>query len=160
MSDVKTRHRPAIAYEADFYAWSKDQSARLRELRPNSIDWENIAEEIETLGRSEKREIESRLGVLLLHLLKWLKQPERRKFGWRATIIEQRRQLARSTQENPSLADYPRRILADEYEIARLKAADETGLNDTDFPESCPFTIEQVLDPSFWPDTIRQGPDE
>jgi hypothetical protein len=155
MSDVKTRPRPAIAYEADFHAWSKDQAARLRELRPNSIDWENIAEEIETLGRSEKREIESRLGVLLDHLLKWWLQPERRKPGWRATVIEQRRQLGRALAGSPSLAAYPLVVLAEEYEVARLNAADETGLPEEAFPETCPFTIEEVLDPSFWPDAPK-----
>jgi hypothetical protein len=155
MSDVKTRHRPSITYEADFHAWSKDQAARLRELRPKSIDWENVAEEIETLGRSEKREIESRLGVLLQHLLKWWLQPERRKPGWRATIIEQRRQLRRTVADNPSLAAYPLVILAEEYEVARLNAADETGLSEESFPESCPFTVDAVLDPSFWPDAPK-----
>jgi Domain of unknown function DUF29 len=154
MSDVKTRPRPA-AYDADFHAWTQDQAARLRELRPNSLDWENIAEEIETLGRSEKREVENRLGVLLLHLLKWARQPDRRKSGWRATIVEQRRQLLRTLGENPSLATYPYAVLADQYEVARLRAIDETGLEDVDFPEACPFTIEQVLDPAFWPDALE-----
>jgi hypothetical protein len=152
MSDTRTLSRPAAGYEADFYAWSKDQAARLRELRPNSIDWENVAEEIETLGRSEKREIENRLGVLLQHLLKWRYQPERRKPGWRATILEQRRQLRRMLRDNPSLAPYPSSILAEEHEVARLNAADETGLPEEAFPETCPFTIDEVLDPAFWPE--------
>lgn len=155
MSDVKTRLRSTAAYEADFHAWSKDQAARLRELRPNSIDWENLAEEIETLGRSEKREIESRMNVLVLHLLKWSWQPEHRKSGWRASIIEQRRQLARIVRENPSLADYPAAVLEEEFEVARLNAADETGLPEETFPETCPFTIDQVLDPDFWPDAPK-----
>ncbi len=152
MVDVKDRSRASAAYEADFYAWSQDQAARLRELRPNSIDWENLAEEIESLGRSEKREIESRLGVLLLHLMKWAYQPEQRKTGWTATIREQRRKLARGLAENPSLSRHPQAVLADEYEIARLKASDETGLPEAVFPESCPFGMEQVLDPDFWPE--------
>lgn len=154
MSDVKTRLRPP-AYDADFHAWTQDQAARLRKLRPNSLDWENIAEEIETLGRSEKREIESRLGVLLLHLLKRAQQPDHRKSGWRATIVEQRRQLLRTLGENPSLGAHPYAVLADQYEVARLRAIDEIGLEDDDFSETCPFGIEQVLDPAFWPDAPR-----
>ena len=155
MSDVRIRPRPGIAYESDLHAWSKDQAARLRDLRPNSLDWENIAEEIETLGRSEKREIESRLCVLLQHLLKWWLQPEGRKPGWRATVIEQRRQLGRTLVENPSLAAYPLVILGEEYEVARLNAAGETNLPEEAFPDTCPFTIEQVLDPDFWPDAPK-----
>jgi hypothetical protein len=152
MSDLKTRPRPSAAYDADFFAWSRDQAARLRDLRPNSIDWENIAEEIEALGRSEKREIESRLSTLLQHLLKWRFQPAQRKPGWQATIIEQRRQLQRTLRDNPSLARYPSAILAEEHEVARLNAADETGLPLATFPETCPFTIDEVLDPAFWPE--------
>jgi Domain of unknown function DUF29 len=151
MSDIKTKTRPATAYETDFHAWARDQAERLRAQRYNELDWENIAEEIETLGRSEKREIESRLGVLVVHLLKWSRQPQQRKSGWRATIIEQRHRLARGAKENPSLADYPAPMLAEEYELARLKAADETGLVEEVFPETCPLTIKQVLDPDFWP---------
>ena len=152
MADLKTRTRLAAAYEADFHAWTKDQAARLRDLRPNSIDWENVAEEIESLGRSEKREIENRLGVLLIHLLKWAHQPERRKLGWQATIVEQRRKLARAVEESPSLGAYPRSVLGEEYEVARARAADETDLPEDIFPATCPFTIEQVLDPGFWPE--------
>ena len=155
MADLKTRTRPTAAYEADFHAWTKDQAARLRDLRPNSIDWENVAEEIESLGRSEKREIESRMGVLLVHLLKWAHQPERRKLGWRATITEQRRKLARAVEESPSLGAYPETVLADEYEVARARAADETDLPEETFPVTCPFTIEEVLDPGFWPEAVQ-----
>jgi hypothetical protein len=152
MADLKTRTRDAAAYEADFHAWTREQAARLRDLRPNSIDWENIAEEIESLGRSEKREIESRMGVLLVHLLKWAYQPERRKLGWKATIGEQRRKLARALDESPSLTADPGTVLAEEYELARTRAADETDLPEDTFPATCAFTIEQVLDPEFWPE--------
>ena len=86
MDDLKTK--PAPSHEGDFYAWSQDQGRRLREVRPNSIDWENVAEEIESLGRSEKRSIESNLGVVLLHLLKWQFQPGGRSNSWRASLIE------------------------------------------------------------------------
>lgn len=152
MADLKTRTRPAAAYDADFHAWTREQAARLRDLRPNSIDWENVAEEIESLGRWEKREIESRMGILLVHLLKWAYQPERRKLGWKATIAEQRRKLARALDESPSLKAYPGSVLAEDYEVVRTRAADETDLPEEVFPATCPFTIEQILDPGFWPE--------
>jgi hypothetical protein len=155
MSETNSVSRPSVGYEADFYAWTQQQAKQLRRLRPNSIDWANLAEEIETLGRSEKREIESRVGVLLQHLLKWRFQPTQRKPGWQATIIEQCRQLQRTLRDNPSLVPYPSAILGEEYEVARLNAADETGLPGETFPEPCPFTLEDVLDPDFWPDAPK-----
>jgi hypothetical protein len=150
MDDVKTR--PALSYTSDFYAWSQDQGRRLRETRPNSIDWENLAEEIETLGRSEKRSIESNLGVILLHLLKWQHQPGGRNNSWRASIVEHRKRLGRDIKDSPSLKRYPGEVLADQYETARLAASGETQLPEAVFPVSCPYSIEQVLDPAFWPD--------
>jgi hypothetical protein len=152
MSDVKAPVRPAPTYERDFYAWTQDQSRMLRELRPNSIDWENLAEEIETLGRSQRSEIRSRLTVVLTHLLKWAYQPGQRNNRWRASIIEARRGILRQLRDSPSLKRYPAEVLADEYEVARLYAAGETGLDLELFPETCPFTIEQILDPDFYPD--------
>lgn len=155
MSDVKTRPRPAIAYEADFHAWSKDQAARLRELRPNSIDWGNIAEEIEGLGGSQRREIRSGLIVLLTHLLKWTYQPHERSNSWRASIAGARDEILSELSESPSLKRYPNEVLARQYEIARLEASGETGLPLAAFPETCLFTVAQVLDPSFWPDASQ-----
>src|SRR6476659_6914962 len=111
MDDLKTPLLPS--YEGDFFAWTLDQGRRLRETRPNSIDWENVAEEIESVGRSEKGEIESRLNVLILHLLKWRYQPSKRKSGWRATILEQRQRIARRLHDSPSLASFPASILAE-----------------------------------------------
>ena len=152
MSDVKTRPRPPAAYETDFHAWSKDQAARLRELRPNSIDWENIAEEIESLGGSQRREIRSRLVVLLTHLLKWAYQPGGRGNSWRGSITLARSEIANEIAESPSLRRYPGEELDAQYKIARLKASGQTKLSLETFPETCPFTVDQVLDPDFWPD--------
>jgi hypothetical protein len=155
MSDVKARARTAIAYDADFHAWSKDQAARLRELRPNSIDWENIAEEIEGLGGSQRREIRSRLIVLLTHLLKWAYQPGGRGNSWRGSIALARSEIASEVAESPSLRRYPGEELAAQYAFARLKASGQTKLALTTFPEACPFTISQVLDPDFWPEAPK-----
>jgi hypothetical protein len=155
MSDVKTRPRQGITYEADLHAWSKDQAARLRDLRPNSIDWENIAEEIESLGGSQRREIRSRLVVLLTHLLKWAYQPGGRGNSWRGPIALARNEIAREIGESPSLRRYPGEELEALYEVARLKASGQTKLALVVSPEACPFTIDEVLDPSFWPDAPK-----
>ena len=155
MNDIKTPVRRAAAYEADFYAWSQDQAARLRELQPSSIDWGNVAEEIESLGRSDKRAIESDLAVVLLHLLKWRCQPKKRKPGWQSSVTEHRWRIARLLRESPSLRNYPKEVLAGEYYIARLKAVGETKTDPEVFPLACPFTVDQILDPDFWPEAAE-----
>jgi hypothetical protein len=103
------------------------------------------------LARAEKREIEDRLNVLLVCLLKWSHQPTQRSGGWASTIIEQRARLLKRLQESPSLRAYPGEVLDEEYAIARDKAAAETGLRAATFPKTCPYTIDQVLDPDFLP---------
>ena len=110
-----------------------------------------MAEEIESLGRSDRREIESRLAVILEHLLKWQFQPEQRSASWRAALLEQRNLIHRLLQESPSLKSYPVTVLDEEYRLARLKAAGEAGLPLDGLPEQNPFTVEQVLDEDFLP---------
>ncbi len=138
-------------YEADYAQWCAEQGALLREGRLSDLDRENLAEEIESLVRSDKREIKNRLNVILLHLLKWQFQPKGRKNGWRATLREQRRQIAYLVKQSPSLKNFPRMELDEEYESARLDAADETELPLDVFPAACPYTAEQVLDLTFLP---------
>jgi hypothetical protein len=145
------RPKPASAYEADYHRWTKDQASALREQRLAEIDWENVAEEIESLGRSDRREIESRLAVILEHLLKWQFQPEHRSASWRASLIEQRSRIQGLLRESPSLKSYPAAVLDSEYRLARLKAAGESGLSADRLPEQNPYTIEQVLDENFLP---------
>ncbi|MCV3206463.1 DUF29 domain-containing protein [Mesorhizobium sp. YC-39] len=147
---IQRRHK-STPYEIDYAQWCAEQGALLREGRLSDLDRENLAEEIESLGRSDKREIESRLGTLLLHLLKWQFQAEKRKAGWLLTIREQRHQIKKLINESPSLKAYPRKQLASEFEFARLKAADETGLPEKDFPADCPYPIADVLDRDFFP---------
>ena len=139
-------------YEADYAQWCAEQGALLREGRFANLDRENLAEEIESLGRNEKSEIESRMGVLLLHLLKYRFQPDARSSGWRGTILEQRHRLARRLKDSPSLKGYPSEILDEEYELARLKASGETGLPESIFPEKCPFSLSDILDPGYLPE--------
>lgn len=143
---------PATPYDRDFHGWTVEQAALLAARRAEALDWNHLAEEIASLGRSEKREIENRLSFLIQHLLKWRHQPDRQSGNWRATIIEQRRRIARELSDSPSLRGYPAEVLAVEYEIARARAAAETGLPDEAFPAKCPFTIGQILDLDFLPD--------
>ena len=140
------------AYEADFYGWANEQAALLRDGRLAEADVANIAEEIESMGRSEKRELVSRLTVLLAHLLKWRFQPEGRGSSWSATIKVQRRGLARHLADNPSLKPLLPQALADAYQDALLVAADETKLSESAFPSACPWAEASVLDPGFWPE--------
>lgn len=148
--------KPTSLYDEDFYAWTQEQAAKLRARATfdnrGDIDWENAAEEIESVGNSERYEIESRMAVLLAHLLKWRYQPNRRSNSWRASIGEQRTRIARRLRQSPSLRNFPAECLPDEFPIARLQAIGETDLPDDRFPLECPFTIEEILDPDFFPD--------
>lgn len=152
VSDRRMRGSPSerALYETDFHAWAMEQAATIRRLRPAGVDVDNIAEELETLGRSEKKEILSRLDVLLLHLLKFRHQPEKRKGGWEASIRVQRSRLKKVLAENPSLQRLPAQELASEYRDVRDEAIAETGLPESTFPETCPFTIEEIMDDGFF----------
>ncbi len=156
LGPLKKEARSAALYDTDFHRWSREQGRALRERRATDVDWENVAEEIESLGRSDKRSIESNLAVVLLHLLKWRYQSEKRKAGWKSSVAEHRLRILKLVNDSPSLQQYPGEVLAEEYGLARLKAADETGLPEDGFPQICPFTIQQVLDPDFWPDNARR----
>ena len=139
-------------YTEDFHAWALQNAQLLREGRLEDIDIDNIAEELEDMGGSKERELESRLGVLLAHLLKWVYQPERRGNSWQATIEEQRRRIERLLRKNPSLKSKLAECFCDAYGDARLIAVRETGFNKNSFPSDCPFTLVQTLDDAYWPD--------
>ncbi|HWG06555.1 MAG TPA: DUF29 domain-containing protein [Beijerinckiaceae bacterium] len=140
-----------IVYEADFYGWANEQAALLRDGRLNEADIENIAEEIESMGRSEKRELVSRLTVLLTHLLKWRFQPVGRGSSWRTSIVVQRRALDRHLTDNPSLKPRILEAVDSAYRDAILIAGDETKLGESVFPQECPWTFEDIANPDFWP---------
>lgn len=139
-------------YEQDFYAWAKQQAALLRAGRLSEADIAHIAEEIETMGRGEKRELISRLKVLMMHLLKWQFQPTGRSTSWRLTVEEQRREVVDHLADNPSLRSLMDMALASAYGSAVLAAARETGLDVTHFPEECPWSYGQIVDRAFWPE--------
>src|SRR5437588_2828458 len=127
-ADKGPRVMNKIGYDVDFYGWANEQAALLREGRLNEADIANIAEEIESMGRSEKRELVSRLAVLLTHLLKWRYQPGGRGSSWRASVIVQRNRLEDHLADNPSLHQKVPEALARAYQEARIIAGDETKL--------------------------------
>lgn len=139
-------------YDTDFYAWANEQAALLRNRKLSEADIEHIADEIETMGRTEKRELVSRLTVLLAHLLKWRFQPERRGPSWEVTIANQRLDIADHLADNPSLKAEIDGFLATAYKRARGEAYAQTGLPRDVFPVQCPWTFQQAADPDFWPE--------
>lgn len=141
-----------INYEQDFYGWTQEQAALLRAGRLNDLDIENLIEEVETMGRSEKRELESRLTVLLLHLLKWKYQEVRRGRSWELSIDEQRMQFRKTLKENPGLKPVLDEITKDAYKLAIIQAARETKISKNVFPEQCPWSLEQITDDNFYPE--------
>jgi Domain of unknown function DUF29 len=146
-----TRPGNAPSYEEDFVAWLEDQARRARRGEAGDPDLDNIAEELEGMARSDRREIRNRLIVLLIHLLKYSAQPRRRSSGWLATIGEQRSRIASVIDDSPSLKSLPGSILDQRYVDARSCAALETGLPESDLPEHCPFGVDEVLDPRWVP---------
>jgi len=140
------------SYHTDFYAWAMEQAALLRSGRVSSADIANIAEEIESMGRTERRELVNRLAILLLHLLTWRFQPGFRSPSSNSTIREQRIRLRSHLRDNPSLKAKLDEALAEAYKLAVIGAARETGLPESDFPKSPPFVYEQAIDDRFWPD--------
>ena len=146
-----TRPANAPAYEDDFVAWLEDQAQRARRGEVDALDLENIAEELEGMARSDRREIRNRLIVLLTHLLKYVFQPRRRSSSWVSTIVEQRTRIATVIDDSPSLRPFPGSIMEQCYSEARSRAALETRLSERAFPEGCPFAIGEVLDPRWLP---------
>lgn len=143
-------------YDTDFYAWSMRQAEALRAGRLADVDREHIAEELETLGRAEKRELRSRLTVLLIHLLKWRYHPRRQGRSWKLTIQEQRLEVQEVLRDNPSLKTRLPEVLEDAYRLAVIGAARQTR-KDGDFPNACPWTLEEVLNEGFWPQGQGEG---
>lgn len=139
------------SYEQDYYQWLMETAYLLEEGRFSDLDIPNLVDEIESMGKSQKRAIESYLKVLLLHLLKWRYQPEFRCGSWKASIRNSRWAIQKRLKESPSLKSYPAEVMAECYVIARENAADEMGLNLGAFPETIPFSLEEILADNFLP---------
>lgn len=148
----------ATLYDRDFYTWTQRQAELLRVEEWEQLDWQNIAEEIESLGKRDKRQVQSRLVVLIAHLLKWEYQPSKRSPSWRKTVKEPRFRLALVLNDSPSLKIRLAEFVESVYAYAVEHAADETGLDRKSFPTTCPYRVEQLLDPTFLPNE-RQSKD-
>lgn len=146
------KHTQQKKYEKDFYAWALQSAQLIREGKFAEVDIEHVAEEIESMGKSEKRELISRLAVLIAHLLKWQFQPLRRSRSWKYTLKEQRFELNDLLSESPSLKPELNKQIVQAYERALLIVQKETGFERKKFPSTCPFTLKQVLNQNFFPD--------
>jgi uncharacterized protein DUF29 len=140
-------------YETDFYGWTQEQAKALRAKDLAALDLENLAEEIEDLGNNVEHAIESHLERLLLHLLKWRYDPaEEPRRGWQLTIRHARREIAKYLRRNPGLQHLPEHYLDEAYRYVREDASIDTGFSLAMFPETCPWTIAQILDMEFLPE--------
>jgi hypothetical protein len=138
-------------YQKDYYLWIEETLKVLRDNRLSELDIVNLIEEIEDMGISQKDALESNLEVLLMHLLKYKYQPNKRTRSWISTIFEHRNRLLKSFKKSPSLKRYFTEVFAECYQTARKKASLETGLSMETFPQDCPFNYEQILNIDFLP---------
>jgi hypothetical protein len=145
-------------YESDFYQWTQLQAKALATRQVEALDWQNLREEIISLGKQEYRELVSRLTVLVGHLLKWEYQPDKRSRSWFLTIREQRRAIRRHLQGNPSLKSQIPTALPDAFEAGVDLALRETDLPLRAFPSHCPFTFEDIMTDNFLCDTSQDWP--
>jgi len=150
----------AELYEQDFYAWTQTTAALIRAGKWHEADTDSVAEEVESLGKSDRRALGSHLRNLVLHLLKWHYQPSGRQTGpsWRQSIRNARAEIAVLLEDSPSLRQAVPPLIARWYPLAREDAADETGLPLATFPEVCPWTPKQILDAEFWPEGETPAP--
>ena len=147
----------ASLYERDYYAWVQQQVSYLQQQKFDELDLANLIEEVDDLGRADKKAIKSNLTVLLVHLLKYKYQPIMVTSSWRNTIVEHRRRILNDLKDSPSLKPFLDNIFDQVYEDARVDAAFETQMPFETFPAACPFDREQVLDPTFLPPAQGAG---
>jgi hypothetical protein len=138
-------------YLVDFNSWVDQTAQLLRDRRWQEIDVEHLIEEIQDLGKSEQRAIASQLTRLLLHLLKWQYQPQRRSDSWLDSITDARTQIELALEDSPSFRHYPAKQLNESYKRARRQAAKQSGLDTSVFPEDCPYLLDLVLNEDWLP---------
>lgn len=142
-------------YDTDFYTWALTQGQALRAKDWPALDLEHLAEEIESLGNEQAHAVESHLRILTLHLLKWRYQPTRRGKSWRRSLLLARQRIAGRLRRNPGLRPELSVLTTHAYADARSLAALETDLPPATFPETCPWSLDQLQDPDFLPDTVQ-----
>ncbi len=133
------------SHDGDFTAWAFEQARRIRALRSNDIDIQNIAEEIESLGKGEVSKLESLLTIVVLHLLKWDCQPTYRSRSWIDSIDEHRRRVVKHLRANPSLKAVLEQEIEEAFMAARFEAMKETGLGRTSFPLNNPYDFDTIM---------------
>lgn len=143
--------RTGPAYDRDYYGWARHQADRLRAGDLGALDLLRLAEEIDSVGNNEYDKLESALAVLIQHMLKWDHQPERRSRGWTITIKEQRRRVQRVLKKSPSLKSEWLELRLEAYEDGRDRASSEMDVSLKSFPDTCPFSDEDLLSrPNLW----------
>ncbi len=140
-----------VAYDFDFHEWITRNVALLRDGRLSEIDAEHIAEELESMGKRDLRQLRSRLQVLVMHLLKWQYQPERQGTSWIQTIDHQRDEIEALLLDSPSLRGTLSAALEQVYPKAVRSASHETGLPIANFPECSPYLLDEIMDAAFLP---------
>jgi Domain of unknown function DUF29 len=136
-------------YERDFYSWLLEQARHLRHGRLDALDRDNLAEEIEALGREQFNKLVSALRVLMLHVLKWDHQPALRSRSWALSIEEQRLEIADVLADNPGLRPQIGEAITRAYRRARIEAAKKTGLDETKFAATCPYSFDDIMSRAF-----------
>lgn len=154
MSERDSRERDEPLYDADFLTWTQEQARALEERRWDDLDLANLADEVRSLGVELVRQAEQRTEILVSYLLKWLHLAEYRGRAWKENIDRQRQEIADMTDRNASLSDLRQHLVARSYENGRRRLKYETYFYETDFPASCPFTVEQVFDPTYFPEEL------
>ncbi|MBW4644183.1 MAG: DUF29 domain-containing protein [Goleter apudmare HA4340-LM2] len=149
MSSLKTHSQKL--YDTDYWQWIQTTVEKLQSQDYTNVDWENLIEEIADMGRSERRSLKSNLIVILLHLLKWQYQPEKRSGSWESSIIEHRRRVQEALNDSPSLTPYLESVFTECYAQAVKQAKAETGLAVESFPGMSPYEIAQIIDDQFLP---------
>jgi hypothetical protein len=137
-------------YDQDYYLWIEDVLKKIQEQKWNEMDWDNLWEEIDDMGKSQKQRLTSNLRILLMHLLKWEFQPEKRINSWKYTIIEHRRRILEQLEYSPSLKNHLHLNFETTYQKARKDASLETNLTLNMFPDQYPYTVEQALDEDWF----------
>jgi hypothetical protein len=139
----------SAAYDRDFYTWSQEQGRLVREGRWAKVDRENVAEEIESLRREQFNKLESAIRVILIHMLKWDHQPERRSRSWALSLKVMRIDLEDVLSDNPGLKPRIGEAIQRAYRKATVEAARETGLEETKFPTTCPYSFDDITSRAF-----------
>jgi len=155
--DTNLQNLSLSLYQQDYLQWLEGTIANLQHQNYDQVEWEYLIEEMQDMGRSERRSLESNLIVVLLHLLKWQYQPDRRSGSWEGSILEHRRRLHKALEDSPSLQPYLQNILAESYTAARKQARAETELPLEIFPIACPYSLPELLRDDFLPVAISES---